>query len=97
MKPQNNDFDQERSFLQERIRQAKLSFNVLLGATVLSGVVSFAGVYFLLSGQVSEGSITTTGGLLSNVAFAKLAKDANDRLDRAMKEAMEEDSQGKAA
>lgn len=90
---QNNDFDQERSFLQERIRQAKLAFNALLLATVLSSVVSFAGVYLLLSGQVSEGSITSTGGLLSNVAFAKLAKDANDRLDQVMKEAMEEDEE----
>lgn len=80
MNQQKNGFDQEHSFLQERIRQAKLSFDALLLTTVLSGVVSFAGVYFLLSGRVSEGSIISTGGLLSNVAFAKLAKDANDRI-----------------
>ncbi|RAM51671.1 MAG: hypothetical protein C6Y22_10445 [Hapalosiphonaceae cyanobacterium JJU2] len=85
-KQPKNDFDKERSFLQERIRQAKLSFNVLLGATILTGLISFAGVYLLLSGRISEGSITSTGGLLSNVAFAKLAKDANERLDQAMKE-----------
>ncbi|MBD2773738.1 TRADD-N-associated membrane domain-containing protein [Iningainema tapete] len=83
---QNNDFNRETSFLKERIRQAKLAFNVFLGATVLSGAVSFTGVYLILSGQVSSGTMTSAGGLVSNVAFAKLAKDANDRLDKAMEE-----------
>lgn len=87
----SHQFNSESSFFQERIRQAKLAFNVFLGATVLSGAVSFTGVYLILSGQVSSGTMTSAGGLVSNVAFAKLAKDANDRLDRAMKEAMEED------
>lgn len=90
---QPNPNNSQQNYLQERIRQAKLAFNALLGATVLSGIIGFAGVGVLLSGQVSEGAITSTGGLLSNVAFAKLAKDANDRLDQVMKEAMEEDEE----
>ncbi len=95
MSNQANEFNPNNSFLQERIRQARLAFNVLLGATVLSGIVSFTGVGLLLSGQVSEGTITTIGGLISNAAFAKMAKDANDRLDRAMKETDEEDEEDK--
>jgi len=91
-----SNFNAETSFLQERIRQAKLAFNVLLGATVTSGAIAFTGVYFLISGHVSEGTITSTGGLISNVAFATLAKDANDRLDKAMQDA-EEHENGKDA
>ncbi|MEM7725502.1 MAG: hypothetical protein AAF208_03920 [Cyanobacteria bacterium P01_A01_bin.45] len=91
MSNKSNEFNPNNSFLQERIRQASLAFNVLLGATVLSGIVSFTGVGLLLSGQVSEGTITSIGGVISNVAFAKMAKDANDRLDKAMKEKEEED------
>lgn len=97
MNQQKNPLDQEHIFLKERIRQAKLSFDALLLATVLTGAVSFAGIYFLLSGQVSKGSLTSIGGFISNVAFVKLAKDANDRLDRVMKEAIEEDSKNKVA
>ena len=85
-----NEFNPSNSYLQERIRQAKLAFNLLLGATVLSGIGSFAGVGLLLSKQVSEGTTTSVGGLISNVAFAKMAKDSNDRLDKAMKEEEEE-------
>ncbi len=90
-KNEPNEFNPNNSFVEERIRQARLAFNVLLGATVLSGIVSFTGVGLLLSDRVSEGTITSIGGLISNVAFAKMAKDANDRLDKAMEEEDEED------
>lgn len=91
MSNQFNEFNPDNSFLQERIRQARLAFNVLLGATVLSGIISFTGVGLLFSNRLSEGTITSIGGLISNAAFAKMAKDANDRLDKAMKEEDEED------
>lgn len=80
-----------QNYLQMRIRHANTAFYLLLSATVLSGMVSLVGVGLLLANQVSEGTVTTIGGLVSNVAFAKLAKDANDRLDRAMREATEND------
>ncbi len=91
MSNQPNEFNPNNSYLQERIRQARLAFNVLLGATVLSGTVSFTGVYLLFLDRISEGTITSIGGLISNVAFVKMAKDVNDRLDKAMKERDEED------
>ena len=79
-----------QSYLQMRIRHANTAFYLLLSATVLSGMVSLVGVGLLLSAQKPEGTVTTIGGLVSNVAFAKLAKDANDRLDQAMREARED-------
>ncbi|NEO96279.1 MAG: hypothetical protein F6K56_41535 [Moorea sp. SIO3G5] len=91
MSQPNKQFDPETSFLNERIRQAKLSFNLLVGATILSGIVGLAGAGLLISKQLSDGIVTTSVGLASNIAFVKLAKDANDRLDEAIREAEEED------
>ena len=88
-KPTN--FDAETSYVQERIRQAKLSFNLLLGATIVSGIVSLTGVGLLMFNQLSEGTVTTAVGLASNITFVKLARDANNRLDEAIREAEEED------
>jgi uncharacterized membrane protein len=81
------------SFVLQNASKENTAFYLLLGATILSGIVSLAGVGLLLSHQESEGTVTTIGGLVSNLAFAKLAKDANDRLDQAMREAREDNDE----
>ncbi len=78
------DESAELKIVNERVRQAKLAFNLLVCATVLSRIVSLVGIGLLFSGQISEGAITASGGLLSNAAFIMLAKDTNDRLDRSI-------------
>ncbi|WP_396133763.1 TRADD-N-associated membrane domain-containing protein [Chamaesiphon sp. OTE_75_metabat_556] len=40
------------------------------------------GAGLLFANKVPEGGAATAGGLLSSVGFIKLAKEANDRLDR---------------
>lgn len=72
--------------IQERIRQASLSFNLSLFATAASAVVSLTGAGLLLSGNLPEGSIAAASGAGSTVYCIKLAKDANDRLDRIFEE-----------
>lgn len=84
-------FNPETRFFKERLRQAKWAFNLSLIATALSFTVTLAGVGLLLSEQVSKATVTTTGGLLSNVAFVKLATNANDRLDQASRALIEQD------
>jgi hypothetical protein len=83
-----------QSLIQERLRQACLSFNLALVLTAASGLVSIAGVVLLFSGKVPEGTITTAGGLASNIVSVcclKLTKDANDRLDQMAKDLKKED------
>ncbi|KAM3112778.1 TRADD-N-associated membrane domain-containing protein [Phormidesmis sp. 146-33] len=78
-----DNFHQDR--LQERLRQARLSFNAALIATSTSAVISVAGFFIMGSGNFWIGASTTTGGGLSSLVcahFLKLAKDANDRLDK---------------
>lgn len=70
----------------ERLRQARYSFNAALAANVFSIV----GAAFLLSGKVPEGAVTTSSGMAVSVGCLKLAKDANDRLDRIAKELIDD-------
>jgi hypothetical protein len=72
--------------IQERIRQARYSFNLAFVATAISGAVGLVGVGLLLSDQRPEGSVTAVGGLASSACCIRFAKDANDRLDKILKE-----------
>ncbi|WP_309730711.1 TRADD-N-associated membrane domain-containing protein [Chamaesiphon sp. OTE_75_metabat_556] len=78
--------NQLAKIIQERIRQASLSFNLSLLATAASAVVSLTGAGLLLRGNLSEGALTAASGAGSTVYCIKLAKDANDRLDRIFEE-----------
>lgn len=72
--------------LQERVRQAKYSFNLALIATAISACVSLAGAGLLLSGKLSEGTVTAASGLASSACCIRFAKDSNDRMDKILKE-----------
>ncbi len=86
MSQQNKDSDQKNTYLNERIRQAKLSFNLLVGAKVISGIVALIGAGLLMSHKLPKGAVTTAVGLAaSNITFVNLYKDANDRLDKAIR------------
>lgn len=67
---------------QERLRQARYSFNIALIATTASFFISLMGAGLLLSNKVPEGAATAAGGLISSTRCIQLAKDANDRLDK---------------
>lgn len=91
----NNEIFQERhTIYTERRRQASWAFNLTWGLTGISGIVGVAAALLLFSGYVSEGMFTAAGGgIYGNVTALcwKLAKDANDRLDEALR-ALEEES-----
>jgi hypothetical protein len=72
----------ELSIAQERLRQARQSFNLALTMTVISFFVSLVGGILLISGKVSEGAITSASGLASSIQFLKFANETNDRLDK---------------
>lgn len=76
----------ELSIAQERLRQARYSFNLALIATALSACISFVGAGLLLSGKVPEGTVSAAGGTVASVRCIQLAKDTNDRLDKILLE-----------
>jgi hypothetical protein len=84
----------EQDVITERLRQARLSFNLALLLTTVSAAISLVGVGFLFSGKVPEGTITTAGGLTSKIVsvhLLTLTKEANDRLDKMAKDLKDED------
>lgn len=76
----------ELSITQERLRQARWSFNVALSMTVACAVISLIGVVLLLSGNATEGTVAAAVGFASSVRCLQLAKDSNDRLDKIVAE-----------
>ncbi len=74
----------ERSIIciaEERLRQARCSFDLALVMTATSAIIGFVGVGLLWSRQAPEGTITAVGGLASSIHCFRLAKDTNNRLD----------------
>lgn len=82
----NLNTDIEQYIVYERIRQARRAFNLAFNATAAAALFSFVGATALIIGKVPEGSITTAVGLASSLHCSRLAKDANDRLDKLMSE-----------
>ncbi|KOP23285.1 hypothetical protein AMR41_26965 [Hapalosiphon sp. MRB220] len=76
----------ELSIAQERLRQARYSFNLALIATALSACISLVGAGLLLSGKVPKGTVTAAGGMAASVRCIQFAKDTNDRLDKVLAE-----------
>jgi len=72
----------EHAIVQERIRQARYSFNLALIGTGVSACVGLAGVGLLLSGKLSEGAVTAAASLASRACCIRFDKDSNDRLDK---------------
>jgi hypothetical protein len=68
--------------VQERLRQARHSFDFALIATALSFGISLVGAGCLITNNVSEGAVTTAVGLVASVRYMQIAKDANNRLDK---------------
>lgn len=66
---------------EERLRQARCSFDLALVMTATSAIIGFVGVGLLWSGQAPGGTITAVGGLASSIHCLRLAKDTNNRLD----------------
>lgn len=76
----------QSSFRGERLRQARLSFNLAFFVVAGTALVSVVGATLIFAGRVPEGVATTTGGLTTGGLCLKLTKDANDRLDKIIAE-----------
>ncbi|BAZ33705.1 hypothetical protein NIES4074_62190 (plasmid) [Cylindrospermum sp. NIES-4074] len=76
--------------VQERLRQARYSFNLSLIATTISFFIGLVGAGLILSNKIPEGTVAAAGGLASSMRCFQLAKDANDRLDKLLNEIKDE-------
>ena len=81
----------ESIIIQERLRQARLSFNLAFATTTISFCISLIGAGLLLDNGVPSGAVPYAIGLVSSVRYFEFARDANDRLDKILNE-FEEDN-----
>ncbi|NEP80573.1 MAG: hypothetical protein F6K39_21830 [Okeania sp. SIO3B3] len=74
----------EQPVIQERLRQAKLSFNIALSLTRISAIIIVTSVGLLLSGAISERTATIAGELASKLVIVglKMTKYTNERRDK---------------
>ncbi|MFW9263122.1 TRADD-N-associated membrane domain-containing protein [Nostoc sp. CALU 546] len=84
----------ELCIAQERLRQARYSFNLAQVAITASFFIGLTGAGLLLSNKLPEGSVIAAGGLVSSVRCIQFAKDANDRLDKILTELNDKDQVG---
>jgi hypothetical protein len=84
--PEYRDDQIKQRIAEERLFQASLSFKLASIATAAFASVSIVGAGLLLSGYLSAGTLTAASGAVPTVYCVKLAKDANDRLDRIFEE-----------
>jgi hypothetical protein len=82
----DRDNEIKHRIAEERLFQASFSFKLASIATAAFASISLIGAGLLLSGYLSAGTLTTASGAGSTIYCIKLAKDANDRLDRIFEE-----------
>jgi hypothetical protein len=75
-------FDPKHAFDHERLRQARVSFNIGWFIYVTSFALSVMGTGLMLSGNIPSGSLTTSTGIGASLLYFRFAKDAQDRLDK---------------
>lgn len=76
----------ELSIAHERLRQARRSFDLAWVTTAVCAFVGVGGVVTMMAGKTIPGSAATAGGVGATVYCLRLAKDANDRLDKLKRE-----------
>ncbi len=81
-KPQikDNSSELKEEIIRELLRQARHSYNLALGITTASALMTLFGVGLLYLDKVSEASITTGGGALVTIASVQCAKQAKEEL-----------------
>jgi hypothetical protein len=84
--PEDRDEKMKQRIADERLFQASISFKLASIATTAFASVSLVGAGLLLSGYLSAGTLAAASGAVPTVYCIKLAKDANDRLDRIFEE-----------
>ncbi|QIR35626.1 hypothetical protein HCG51_01885 [Tolypothrix sp. PCC 7910] len=76
----HNVNDVKKEFMQELLRQAKLTFNLALSVTAASAMMTLGGVGLLYFNKVSEASLTAGGGALATITSVQFAKQTKEEL-----------------
>lgn len=81
-KPQINDDYSEikEEVIREFLRQVRHSYNLALGITAASALMTLGGVGLLYVDKVSEATLTSSGGVLATITSVQIAKQSKEEL-----------------
>jgi uncharacterized membrane protein len=72
----------KNQILSDRRRFAQIASYTTLTIAIISTAISLIGVISVLQGQLTTGTLTTISGFLATNSLAKIAKEANQQIDR---------------
>ncbi|HLO83990.1 MAG TPA: hypothetical protein VK203_03100 [Nostocaceae cyanobacterium] len=78
--------EMKRKINEEFLRQVKLTFNLALGVSAASAMMTLFGVGMLYFNKVQEGGVTTGTGILASIGSVQFAKEAKEDLRKLMEE-----------
>ncbi len=84
--PENNhkDRDIQEEIIYEFLRQIRYSYNLALGVTAASALITLFGVGLLYIDKVSEATLTASGGVLATITSVQSAKQSKEELREVM-------------
>ncbi|MBD2195304.1 MULTISPECIES: TRADD-N-associated membrane domain-containing protein [Calothrix] len=83
----HNHQNLKAEFMQELLRQAKLTFNLALSVTAASAMMTLGGVGLLYFNKVSEASLAAGGGALATITSIQFAKQTKEKLLKIIEQA----------
>lgn len=82
-KPQNNDdSDIKGEILRELLEMTRKSYNLALGVTAASTLMTFLGVGLFYFNKISEASLTASGGVLTTLVSVQHTKQKKEELSQ---------------
>lgn len=86
----NNDNSEiEKAVILEFLRQVKHSYNLALGVTGASALITLLGVGLLYTNRVSEATLTASGGVLATITSVQFAKQSKEELQEIIEQLSE--------
>ena len=85
-KPENNDDynEMKEEIIREFLRQVRHSYNLALGVTAASALMTLFGVGLLYIDKVSEATLTASGGVFATITSVQFAKQSKEELQEVM-------------
>ena len=73
--------EMRKKIIAEFIRQTQLTFNLALGVTTASAIITLLGVGLFYLDKIPEASLTAGGGIVASIGSVQFAKETREDLE----------------
>lgn len=71
----------QEKIVAEFIRQTQLTFNLALGVSTASAIITLLGVGLFYLDKIPEASLTAGGGIMASIGSVQFAKETREELE----------------